>query len=253
VDELRVVGETRHGAVDELSFVLRRDRRDVPGALWRPDDGDVASPVVLLGHGGSGHKRSERHARMAPWFAAHGIASLAIDGPFHGDRAADGDGPLGYQDRAVREGATSVHERMRRDWLDTLEAVGRAGWVDEQNVAFLGMSMGTRYGLAVCASLKSRLRCAVIGKFGLTQTDRLPQHLAANRIVTTAAESIHAPVLQHVQWDDEIFRRQGQLDLFDLLPSPDKQLRARTGAHGLTRPNDETAWREHVAAHLNPR
>jgi len=140
---------------------------------------------------------------------------------------------------------------MRLDWLDTLAAVDQAGWVDGQRVAFLGMSMGTRYGLSVCASLASRLRCAVIGKFGLTQADELPRHLAANDIVTAAALSIRAPVLQHVQWDDEVFPRQGQIELFELFPSSDKQLRARSGAHALTRPDDEIAWREHLAAHLS--
>lgn len=111
--------------------------------------------------------------------------------------------------------------------------------------------MGTRYGLSVCAALASRLRCAVIGKFGLAQTDLLPHRLAANDTITSAAGSIRAPILQHVQWHDEIFPRHGQLELFDIFPSPDKQLRGRTGNHALTRPDDEIAWREQVAAHLN--
>jgi hypothetical protein len=180
-----------------------------------------------------------------------GIASLAIDGPFHGDRAVDGDGPLDYQKRVVREGAVDVHDRMRRDWLDTLAAVELAGWVDGQNVAFIGTSMGTRYGLPVCADLASRLRCAVIAKFGLTQTDQLPHGLAAIDTITAAAENISAPILQHVQWHDEVFPLQGQLDLFEIFTSADKQLRARAGAHTLTRPDDEIAWREYVATHLN--
>lgn len=252
VDELRVLSETRLGAVDEVSFLLPGGCDDVPGALWRRH-GDVAAPVVLLAHGGGGHNQSERNVRLATWFAAHaGIASLAIDGPFHGDRVVQGDGPLDYQKLVADKGAAVIHDRMRQNWLDTLAAVDRSGWVDGQNVAFLGMSMGTRYGLSVCAALESRLRCAVVGKFGLAQTDRLPHHLVASDIITTAARSIGAPVLQHIQWDDEIFPRPGQLDLFDLLPSPDKQLRARTGNHGVTRPDDEIAWREHVATYLHP-
>ncbi len=63
--------------------------------------------------------------------------------------------------------------------------------------------------------------------------------------------SIHAPLLQHVQWDDEVFPRQSQLDLFELFPAEDRQLHARTGEHALTRPDDETACREHLAVHLN--
>ncbi len=76
--------------------------------------------------------------RLATWFAANaGIAALAVDGPLHGDRAVVGIGPLTYQNRAALEGAVKVHERMRRDWLDTLAAVACSGWIDGQNVAFL--------------------------------------------------------------------------------------------------------------------
>ncbi len=39
------------------------------------------------------------------------------------------------------------------------------------------------------------------------------------------------PVLFNVQWDDERFDRDGQLDLFDRLGSPDKRLHAYPGAH----------------------
>jgi len=156
---------------------------------------------VLLGHGGSGHKRSERNVRLATWFAAcGGIASLAIDGPLHGDRAVSGDGRLDYQNRIAGEGARNIHDRMRQDWLAALAAVDHSGWVGEPSVAFLGMSIGARYGLPVCAALASRLRCAVLGKFGLAQIDRLPRDLAANDVITAAAKSIRAPILQHVQW-----------------------------------------------------
>lgn len=250
MDRLRVTGEVRDGPITELSFVLQREEQAIPAVLWRPS-GAAASSLTLLGHGGSGHKRSERQVRLATWFAAEaGIASLAIDGPFHGDRAADGAGPLDYQERVAHDGAVHVHDRMRRDWLDALAAVDGSGWVDGRDVAFLGMSMGARYGLPVCACLAGRLRCVVIGKFGLSQAGGLPDHLAANETITAAAMSIRAPVLHHVQWHDEIFPRSGQLDLFELFPSPDKQLRVRTGRHALTRPDDELAWREYVIAHL---
>lgn len=246
--ELRVVGEVQGGAIQELSFVTHRDGHDVPGVLWRPRDSSTG-PVVLLGHGGSGQKRSDRNVRLATWFVERaGFAALAIDGPFHGDRAVDGDGPLDYQHRVISEGARNVHLRMRQDWLDTLDAAERSGWVDGQNVAFVGTSMGTRYGLPVCAALSTRLRAAVIGTFGLLQCDRMLRELAADDLITAAAVSIRAPVLQHVQWHDEVFPREGQLELFDLFPSPDKQLRGRPGAHALTRRDDEIAWCQYVIA-----
>ena len=44
----------------------------------------------------------------------------------------------------------AVHERMRQDWLDALDAAAAAGWIDGRRVGYLGMSMGARYGLPVC-------------------------------------------------------------------------------------------------------
>jgi dienelactone hydrolase len=250
MDELRTSEEAGDGAVEQVNFVSHRGARDVPSVVWRPRDRS-AVPVVLVGHGGSGHKRSERNMRLAARFARAGIASLAIDGPFHGDRAIDGDGPLDYQERVVNEDARTVHDRMCQDWLGALAAAVDTGWVDGQKVAFFGLSMGARYGVLACAALSSRLRCAVLGKFGLSQTDKLPPGLAANDAIIAAAESIRAPILQHVQWHDEIFPLQGQLDLFDLYPSPDKQLRGRPGNHASDRPDDEIAWCEYVTTHLN--
>jgi len=59
-----VEAESDRGADGELSFMLRRDDDDAPGVVAA---GDAPAPVVLLGHGGSGHKRTERHARLATW------------------------------------------------------------------------------------------------------------------------------------------------------------------------------------------
>jgi dienelactone hydrolase len=250
VGRLQLVRETDVGAVRESRLVLRTSTHGVPAVLWRPGR-RADPPVVLLGHGGGGHKRIDRHVRIGTWLATHaGIAALSIDGPFHGDRRVPGDGRLDYQARVAREGAAAVHDRMRSDWLDTLAAVAAAGWVDGGRVGYLGMSMGGRYGIPVCAALGPRLTCAVIGKFGLTQSPPLPDTLSAPEMIATAARAVRAPVLQHVQWDDEIFPRAGQLELFDLLASPDKQLRARPGTHGQDRPDDETAWIDFLRTHL---
>ncbi len=55
--------------------------------------------------------------------------------------------------------------------------------------------------------------------------------------MATAAQAICAPVLYHVQWDDEVFPRDGQFELFDALASTDKQLIAKPGPHGQTHPD----------------
>src|SRR5207248_2647590 len=76
------------------------------------------------------------------------------------------------------------------------------------------------------------------------QTDALHSGLAAPALVLAAAREISAPVLFHMQWDDEVFPREGQFDLFDALASADKLLLARSGPHAATCPDDEAAWQE---------
>lgn len=229
---------------------MRFDGRTVPAIAWFPAVRERSS-VVLLGHGGSGHKAIDRHRRFGTQLAARaGVASIAIDGPFHGDRAVPGDGPRDYQQRVVDEGPVAVHQRMTGDWLAVVDAVVDAGSIDRESVGYFGMSMGARYGLGICSALGPRLRCAVLGQFGLEVTDSMMKAMATDDVLVAAANVIEAPLLFHVQWDDEIFSRRGQLDLFDQLVSPEKQLRARPGQHAQTRPDDETAWLEHLRRFL---
>ena len=71
--------------------------------------------------------------------------------------------------------------------------------------------------------------------------------------MVAAAQRLQAPVLMHMQWDDEVFPRDSQMALFDLIASPDKQLRARPGPHGFTHPDDERSWISFVSRRLAPR
>lgn len=222
-------------------FVVETESGGVPASLWCPSQPGCTGSVVLLGHGGGGHKTSPRHERFANVLAVEGISCLAIDGPFHGDRRPIGDGPYDYQRRVIEEGPVRVHERMCRDWVAVIDDVANDGAIDTSNVAFFGMSMGARYGILTCATLGDRLRGAVLGKFGLASTPAMSV-MAADTVIRPASQSIGAPVLLHVQWDDEIFTRAGQLELFELFTSPDKQLRARPGGHSVTRPEDERDW-----------
>jgi len=56
--------------------------------------------------------------------------------------------------------------------------------------------------------------------------------------------SVDTTVLYHVQWDDEIFPRDGQFEVFNALASADKRLIARSGPHAETHPDDEASWQE---------
>jgi dienelactone hydrolase len=227
----------------ERSFVLFRRSGPVPGVLWSAVTA-TAPPTVLFCHGGSGHKRIERHLRMGRRLAAAGLAVVAIDGPYHGDRVPSPMAPSVYQQLIVDEGIERVTARMTEDWLETVYALAAGGLVDGANVSVFGISMGARFGLPVAAALGSRLRCAVLAKFGIRQSELLHPGLCAPGLIATAARSVCAPVLYHVQWHDELFPRDGQFELFDALASVDKHLIARPGAHAENHPHDEASFQE---------
>lgn len=110
--------------------------------------------------------------------------------------------------------------------------------------------MGTRFGVPFAAAVGDQLRCAVFGKFGLRQSSAMPEGMDMTSRIREDAIALTAPTLFHIQWDDELFPRDGQLAFFDLLGSPDKQLVAYSGAHGDTRPAATAAWREFISWHL---
>jgi dienelactone hydrolase len=239
LDQVDVAG------VVERPFRLSRRAGAVPGVLWSP--GTAATPpAVLLGHGGSGHKRSDRNVRMGRWLAATaGLAVVAIDGPYHGDRAPAA-AAVSYQQLIVDRGIDAVTAQMTEDWLETAGELAALELLDGTNVSVFGMSMGARFGLPVAAALGSRLRCAVFGKFGLRQSGVLHPGLDSPGLALAAARGICAAVLFHVQWDDAVFPRDGQLELFGALASDDKCLFARSGQHAETHPDDEAMWQEFI-------
>jgi hypothetical protein len=116
----------------------------------------------------------------------------------------------------------------------------------------MGTSMGTRFGLPLAAAMGDPLRCVVFGEFGLRQGAGMNEDRAIPERITSDARQVTAPALFHIQWHDEIFPRDGQLALFDLLGSHDKQLIAYPGQHAETKPAAIALWRNFIAGHLSP-
>ena len=249
---LRWIGEpvTERG-VTERRFDLVRDVGIVPGILWLPAQPQLPLPLLLMGHGGSGHKRADRQLGLGRWFAGEAqIAAVAIDGPYHGDRVAEPVDSRQYQDRMAAIGVDTVTDSMVEDWWAVLDALTDLDTIDANRVAYLGFSMGTRFGLPYVAAAGRRLRCAVLGKYGMHQPLAMPAAVNMASRFTRDAPRITVPVLFHVQWDDELFPRIGQFELFELLGSRDKQLIAFPGAHRTAAPAAIRAWCEFVVHHL---
>lgn len=231
----------------EQRFYVARSTGEVPAVAWLPLT-TAPCPLVLLGHGGSGHKANQRNVDLATHLASCGVASLAIDGPCHGERVA----APAYQQLIAERGIGVVTEQMIDDWRAAIAALATRGAVATSRLGYVGLSMGTRWGLPLCAALGEDLRAAVVGKFGLRSSLESYAGREGTQLIRRSAQAITAPVLFHLPWDDEIFPREGQLELFDLLGSRTKRLIADSGSHGDTDAHAPVTWASFIVGHLGP-
>lgn len=199
----------------------------VPAVVWLPAEGAGPWPVVLVGHGAGGHKEAPIVARTASLVTARGLAVLSIDCPHHGDRTPPDEVGLTAAQRRERLGLDGWRERNARavpqtvaDWRAALDGAQALDEVETGPAGYLGLSLGARFGLPLVAA-ENRITAAVLGLFGTTETGP----------VADAARQITVPVLFLLQWDDELYPRDGGLTLFGLLSSSDKTLHANPGRH----------------------
>ncbi|HEY7493231.1 MAG TPA: hypothetical protein VIH59_19225 [Candidatus Tectomicrobia bacterium] len=213
--------------VCERGFTVERHGQVIPGVLWHPARPAGPRPLVLMGHGGSAHKRHERMLMLGRMFSGdYGWCAAAIDGPVHGERGpvTDANDPV-YRQMWQRPDTV---QGMIDDWQATLDALSTLAEVDRARVGYWGVSMGTMFGLPYVAS-DHRVRVAVLGKAGMRGSSVVRSGIDA--YFKIFAPKVQVPVLFVMQWHDERFDRQGQFELFDQLGAQDKRLHAYPGQH----------------------
>lgn len=213
-DEARPVG-----VLNEREFSLTVEGRVVPGVVWSEGEPEAGKPIVLLGHGGTTHKKAEYLVQVAMLLARRGVLAMAIDGPGHGERAGEGD-PADLIDfeKAWNEGGGT--DAVIADWRAALDFVSAE--LETGRTGYWGLSMGTMMGLPVVAN-DERISVALLGLMGNwgPNGDRL----------MAEAPNVECPVRFLMQWDDEIVPRAACLELFSTIGSQRKTLHANPGLH----------------------
>jgi dienelactone hydrolase len=233
--------ETSHGVV-ERRFDVAGDSGVVPGIVWTPDGADGPRPLVLVGHGGTGHKRMPYVLSLARRLVRHcSFAVAAIDGPGHGERAGArlDEGAAGGRTEFLA-GVAGATAGMTADWTATLEELRALDEIGAGPLGYWGLSMGTMFGAPLVAATPA-VRCAVLGLMG-TFDDSNPW--------TAAAPSIACPVLFLTQTDDELIPPEAALALFRSIGSSDKRLHAHPGRHSAVPGEEIDASEAFLSRHL---
>ncbi|MFP6807286.1 MAG: hypothetical protein VB957_08895 [Pseudomonadales bacterium] len=219
--------------VKEQMFSHHCEGRDIPGILWTPED-EPATGIILLGHGGSTHKRTDYILSLARRLVRHHkFAAFAIDGPGHGDRIK---GDADFENAWSDENAT---KDIVADWRSTLNEV--TGILGDLPIGYFGLSMGMMMGLPLVAS-EPKIQAAVLGLMGTWGPNKAA--------LIEAAPKINIPVRVLTQWDDELIPRDKCLELFGLIGTNKKAMHINPGAHSAVPPVEMKGVSDFLASHL---
>ena len=229
--------EVSRGVV-ERRFDVQGADEVVPGLLWTPEGASGARPLVLVGHGGTAHKRTPYVLSLARRLVRHqGWAVAAIDGPGHGDRL--GEAGTGSR-RTFMTLVAAAAESMTADWKATLAELRDLDEVGDGPLGYWGLSMGTMLGAPFVAATPE-VRCAVLGLMG-TLSEGDPWAIAA--------ATIECPILFLAQTDDELVPIDRAMELFRSISASDKRFHAHPGLHSAVPGEEIEASETFLAQHL---
>jgi len=223
------------GRAPTRDFLLRHGLENgwggaVPGALWLPAE-RVPRALILVGHGGSRHKRYETTLKfIVDAVERNGFAVAAIDGPVHGARRGDRSRELADTQADFREvwrTPGSGIAGMCADWQAALTALRDLPELARLPVGYYGLSMGTAYGLPFVAADK-RIGAAVLGMWGANYPNSEP-------LVAAAAE-LTCPVMWLHKSEDDFFTLDGALEIYGAIPGEDKRMMLSPGPHAEATP-----------------
>ncbi len=248
------VGEKTTEGVVRREFRLKVGDDVVPGCVWAPAGAKGPRPLILMGHGGSQHKKvANIEAAAASHARILGFATVAIDAPGHGDRVTREEAEAARR-AALDAGAAAREGRGPRvsripgnaakavaEWKATLDAAQQLDVIGPGGpVGYWGVSMGTRFGVPFVAE-EPRITCAVFGLFGVFPG--LEDHKAA-------AERIEIPLMFAFQSDDELMTCDQGLALFDAFGSREKTMHINPGGHVGIPAHERDAWLAFWRRHL---
>ncbi len=173
-----VIEESTEQGVVERRFDLKVDGETVPGIHWLPEGSTAAHPTVLIGHGGTQHKRVPNVLGLARKIVRHrGYGVVALDAPGHGDRMTDeqrqaqaemlaarrqGRRPWGRFPPTGPRAMASAAPRAVAEWKALLDDLGTSPQWANGPFGYWGVSMGTAFGVPLLAS-EPRITAAVLG------------------------------------------------------------------------------------------
>lgn len=202
------------------------NHRKVSGCLWTPENEKRKGTLVAFLHGASGSRFQAPIPYLSRKFSERGIASLAIDGPVHGLRKKLDGGRIALY--AEMSKPKAFHQ-LFNDWKIALELAENKLQYPVQAMAYFGLSMGTFFGIPYLAHRHQERESTAVAVLGLLGPTGVVSPFR-KRLLSDAA-NVQLPLLFFVQREDEMFSREGCLELFNGLASPTKILRENPGKH----------------------
>jgi len=213
--ELRIAGAPRGLGYLGEEWIIRGAHGDtVTADVYLPAEQHLWGVVVAM-HGRRGHRRVPYVRGAAKRWSRDGLAVVAFDAPYHGDRALDQ-----IPDPARNEPFLTQTVGDLRRWCSAVGSDDRLAGVP---IGYLGFSMGVLVGVPFMA-VERRVRAGVFVVGGATGTGRTDP-------ATYAPQIRDRPVLMVCADRDEFFNRASVTALYEAFGGSQELLQF-PGTHG---------------------